>query len=421
MASRLALLVAVIALVPGWQAAAAPKVRPGVEVLLEKPPEDLVGKRLGLITNPTGVDSRLRASADLLAESDQFDLVALFGPEHGIRGEIYAGGQVGSATDPKTGLPVYSLYGATRRPLPEMLQGLEALVYDIQDVGSRGYTYISTMVNAMEECAKAGIPFVVLDRPDPLGGNRVEGKVLDPAFRSFVGTAEIPYVYGLTPGELARWYNGTHAVGCDLRVIPLKGWRRDMLWEDTGLPWVPTSPHVPDPDTCYYMVITGILGELHKVNEGVGVPMPFEAVAAPWIRRDEFARTLNAAGLEGMILRPATYIPRYHIYMNETCHGVQIHLTDRRKANLFRAWLTLMRTLLDQYPEQEFLNETTNAARVQMFHKVCGTDELRKQLLAGSSVEQIEAAFREELERWIGEASEFILYPEGNETFRSGK
>ena len=321
------------------------RIRLGIEQFCEQgAPESLKGAKIGLITNHTGVDSRFQSTIDLLIDHPDVELVRLFGPEHGIRGEHYGGG-IENATDEKTGLLVYSLYGRYRTPEEEFLEGLDALFYDIQDVGSRGYTYISTMVNAMKVCAKMGIRFVVLDRPNPLGGNRVEGNILESEFKSFVGVAEIPYVYGLTPGELARWVNAEWDIGADLTVILLDGWQRDMTWEQTGLSWVPSSPHVPHGLTCYHLVITGILGELHAVNEGVGTPMPFEVIGAPWIDRDALARELNALGLPGVLFRATTFIPRYHIYAEEVCHGVQMHLLRPQEVDTFEAALAIMAAL----------------------------------------------------------------------------
>jgi uncharacterized protein YbbC (DUF1343 family) len=229
-------------------------------------------------------------------------LVALFGPEHGIYGDVPAGDKIESRTDARTGLPVHSLYGATRKPTPAMLRGLDVLVYDLQDTGCRSYTFISTMGLAMEACAEAGIEFIVLDRPNPLGGVRVEGPRLeDPKLRSFVSQWDVPYVYGMTCGEVARWINerGGLKQPCKLTVVPLRGWRRTMVWRDTGLPWVPASPHIPQGESPLFQVATGMLGEIGGVSIGIGYTLPFQTIAAPKVDPAALAANLNARGLAG--------------------------------------------------------------------------------------------------------------------------
>ncbi|HTP12588.1 MAG TPA: DUF1343 domain-containing protein, partial [Bacteroidota bacterium] len=225
------------------------RVKPGIDVLRDHHFDILKGKRVGLVTNPTGVTSDLEPTVDVLAGAPGVQLVALYGPEHGVRGDNDAGKTVESSIDRKTGLPVYSLYGRTRKPTRDMLQGIDILVYDIQDIGLRFYTYISTMGLVMEAAAENGIPVVVLDRPDPLTGNRVEGPMLEPKYKSFVGAYAIPYVYGMTAGELAQMINGegwlAGGVQCKLTVVPMEGWKRSMWWDETGLQWVPTSPNIP--------------------------------------------------------------------------------------------------------------------------------------------------------------------------------
>ncbi|MDE5980336.1 MAG: DUF1343 domain-containing protein, partial [Muribaculaceae bacterium] len=277
MTVRYTLFIFIIALVAGIgrsQETADYRVRPGVEVLHDSGFEALKGKRVGLITNPTGVDNNLKATIDILNEAPDVKLVALFAPEHGVRGDITAGATVGNTTDPATGVKVYSLYGATKKPTPEMLAGIDALVYDIQDNGCRSYTFISTMAMAMEQCARLGKEFVVLDRPNPLGGNKIEGLCTDPDDISFVGYLPIPYIYGLTPGELAGMIVGEKMLKTDkplkLTVVPMDGWERDMLFEDTAMPWVLPSPHLPTPQTAIFYPATGIAGELDYLSIGVG-------------------------------------------------------------------------------------------------------------------------------------------------------
>src|SRR6266568_5101935 len=255
---RFALLAGVLTLVPEAKA----QVQLGSDVLASNGFQELQGKRVGLITNPSGVNRNGESTIDLLRRAPGAKLVALFGPEHGVYGDVKAGELIADRTDQRTGLPVHSLYGATRRPTPAMLRGLDALVYDLQDTGVRSYTFISTMGLAMEACGEAGIEFVVLDRPNPLGGERVEGPLVEGKFRSFVSRWDVPYVYGLTCGELAQMIVGEHWItnGCKLTVVPMKDWNRAMVWLDTGLPWVPTSPHVPHGESPLFQVATGMLG-----------------------------------------------------------------------------------------------------------------------------------------------------------------
>ena len=261
------------------------RVKTGIEVLQDEHFRRLEGKRVGLITNPTGVDHRLRSTIDILHEAPNVRLVALYGPEHGVRGNVHAGDTVGGTVDPATGLPIHSLYGNTRKPTPDMLRGIDILVYDIQDIGCRSFTYISTMGLAMEAAAEAGIEFMVLDRPNPLGGERIEGCIVEDGYQSFVSPYPIPYVYGLTCGELARLLNEERMIGqrCRLQVVKMKGWRRRMSYAETGLPWVLPSPHIPHPETAHYYPATGILGELGTISIGVGYTLPFQLFAAPWI------------------------------------------------------------------------------------------------------------------------------------------
>ncbi|HRU63568.1 MAG TPA: DUF1343 domain-containing protein, partial [Paludibacteraceae bacterium] len=270
----------------------AKRVMTGIEVLKEQNFKLLEGKRVGLITNPTGVDVNLKSTIDLLNEAPNVKLVALYGPEHGVRGNVYAGGTISNEIDEKTGLPVYSLYGKTRKPTPEMLKGIDMLVYDIQDVGCRSYTYISTLGLAMEAAAENNIEFVVLDRPNPLGGEKIEGNITEDAFISFVSQFKIPYIYGQTCGELAFMLNEENMLKkkCKLTIVKMKNWNREMKWEDTGLEWVIASPHIPHKHSSYFYPVTGILGELNYLSIGVGYTLPFEIVAAPWIKADELAK-----------------------------------------------------------------------------------------------------------------------------------
>lgn len=395
-------IVMTFALASAWTGgeARAASVLTGIDVLIQDDFRALTGKRVGLITNPTGVTRDLRSTVDVLSAAENVDLVKLFGPEHGLRGDLAGGREVKTYQDQATGLPVYSLYGEHRKPSAEMLDGLDVLVYDIQDIGCRSYTFVNTMAYAMEAAAEHGIEFYVLDRPNPLTGSRIEGNILDPKFRSFIGLFEIPYVYGLTCGELARMINGegwlAGGVKCKLTVIPMKGWRRDMWFDETGLPWVPTSPHIPRADVAMYYVATGIMGELGVINEGVGYTLPFELAGAPWIDPQGFAAALNAKRLPGVRFRPLTYRPYYGRYKDQTCGGVQVHVTDRQAVNLVAIQFHVMEVHQKMYPNKKLFG----GDRDGMFDKACGTDAVRKMFLEGKSADSV-------LEAWQTDAASF--------------
>lgn len=357
------------------------KVKTGIDVLKERNFDVLKGKRVGLITNPTGVDQRLKSTIDILFENPGVKLTALYGPEHGVRGDYSAGEHVDFYTDPVTNLPVYSLYGKTRKPTPEMLKDIDVLVYDIQDNGCRSYTYISTMGVAMEAAAENNKEFVVLDRPNPLTGLKVEGSLVEDGFISFVSQFKIPYVYGLTCGELARLINNEgmlkDGIKCRLTVVHMKGWKRSMSFSETGLVWVPASPHVPHKDTPEYYVSTGVMGELSTVSEGVGYTIPFETFAAEWIDGRKLADRMNSLGLQGVIFRPISFKPFYGVNEKKELHGVQIHLLDMKKVNLLSLQFLFMQVNNELYPDKNPF-EMAKKDRIDFFDKVAGTDKVRK-------------------------------------------
>lgn len=357
------------------------KVKTGIEVLASQHFAPLKGKRVGLITNPTGVDSNLRPTIDILFEAPEVDLVALYAPEHGVRGNIYAGDKVSNSRDTKTGLPIYSLYGKSRKPTAEMLRGIDVLVYDIQDIGCRSFTYISTMGLAMQAAAEQGIEFMVLDRPNPLGGNRVEGCPVETGYTSFVSQYPIPYIYGLTCGELARLLNGEGMTGtkpCKLTVVAMKGWTRDMDFADTGLPWVAPSPHIPQAISAYYYPMSGIAGELGTLSIGVGYTLPFELFGASWVDADTLADRLNALKLEGVIFRPIHYTPFYGTQKGSRLQGVQVHLVDRKTARLTEIQFYVMQEMAALYPSHKPF-ATAEESRLKMVDKVCGSNKIRQQ------------------------------------------
>ena len=314
----------------------------------------LKGKKLGLITNPTGMNARLRSTAEILKAD--YDLCAVYGPEHGIRGDQQAGAHVQTTEfDAELGVRCYSLYGTTRRPTPEMLEGIDMMVYDIQDVGARFYTYIYTLAYAMEECAKAGIPVTVLDRVNPLGGSIVEGILLNPVLHSFVGEYPIPTRYGLTVGEYARYINDTQHIGCELNVVPCLGWERSMLYDETDLPWIMPSPNIPTLESALVYIGT-CLFEGTDLSEGRGTTHPFELIGAPQLNATSLANELNALQLPGVLWRAAHFTPTFSKHQGELCHGIQLHITDKSAFRPFEAGLCLLDAIRRQYPDIKMNN-----------------------------------------------------------------
>ncbi len=389
------------------------KVKTGIEVLKEQDFDLLKGKRVGLITNPTGVDSRLNSTIDLLHRAKNVKLVALYGPEHGVRGDFDAGEQVASTTDSQTGVPVFSLYGKSHKPTAAMLQGVDVLVYDIQDIGSRSYTFISTMGLAMEAAAENNIEFVVLDRPNPLGGEKIEGMVTEPGFTSFVSQFPIPYVHGFTVGELALFLNKEKllkdGINCRLTVVKMEGWNRKMEFEQTGLPWVASSPHIPNAITSVFYPITGILGELYVFNIGVGYTMPFQLFAAEWIDASELAFAMNQLKLEGMIFRPIHYKPYYSTSEGQLVHGVQVHLTNYNKANLSMVQFYVLQECHKLYPDKNVF-ELCEPSRHSMFDKVCGSDKIRKVFSKSFNADDIRTLWMKDVEPFRQKAKQYYLY-----------
>ncbi len=389
------------------------QIKTGIDVLVESNFAQIQGKNVGLITNPTGVSSSLISTVDLLANANGVKLIALFGPEHGVRGDVTAGGKVESTNDSATGLPMYSLYGKTHKPTAEMLKGIDLLVYDIQDIGARSYTFINTMAYAMEGAAENNIEFMVLDRPNPLSGGRVEGNILDTNFRSFVGQYPIPYVYGMTCGELATLLNEEGWLGggkkCKLSVVKMDGWKRWMHWDNTGLQWVPTSPHIPNSQTALLYSAVGMIGELETVNIGVGYTMPFQLIGAEWINGRQLADALNAKKLPGLFFRPLSFRPYYGSQQGKQLQGIQIHLLDKNKVNLTNLNLQIIETLIKLYPDKNpFL--LADSLRNAMFDKVMGTDDVRKKLNAGVSAETIIASWKKDIDKFLTMRKKYLLY-----------
>ena len=389
----------------------ARQVKTGIEVLRDQNFKILEGKRVGLITNPTGVDRALKSTIDILFEAKNVKLVALFGPEHGVRGDAHAGDKVDNITDTKTGLPVYSLYGKTRKANPDMLKGIDVLVYDIQDIGCRSFTFISTMGLAMEVAAENNIEFIVLDRPNPLGGEKIEGNLAEEPFISFVSQFKIPYIYGQTCGELASMLNEEKMLKkkCKLTVVKLKGWHRNMTWEQTGLEWVIASPHIPNKNSSYFYPVTGILGELGYVSIGVGYTLPFQMIGAPWINAEKYATALNQLHLAGLEFRPIYFKPFYSNFKDENCQGVQIHIMNYKKANLSEVQFYLMQELYKLYPDRAVFDHA-NKDRFNMFDKVSGSDQIRLRFAKNNSVADISEYWNKDVNSYRKISKKYYLY-----------
>ena len=388
----------------------AATVQTGIEVLRADGFKLLEGKRVGLTTNPTGVDSNLKSTIDILWEAENVNLVALYGPEHGVRGNVHAGDIVDNEVDKKTGLKMYSLYGKTKKPNKEMMDEIDVMVYDIQDNGCRSYTYISTMGMLMEACIEHGKELIVLDRPNPLGGEKIEGCLVEDGYISFVSQFKIPYLYGQTPGELALYLNATdYENKCKLTVVEMKGWERDMTWDETGLEWIVASPHVPHGQSAVFYPVTGIFGEFGYISIGVGYTLPFEVMGAPWISADTLAEAMNALELPGLEFRPIYYKPYYSTFQGELCQGVQIHILDYEKARLSEVQFLVVQELMRLWPEKDWF-QLCNQKRFGMFDKVCGTNKIREMFGKRYQWEDIRDYWYKDVEAYREASSKYYLY-----------
>ena len=378
------------------------RVQPGITVLLRDRLDLIRGKRIGLITNATGVDRRLVSDVSLLADAPGVHLVALFGPEHGIHGAHQAGRQVGSERDPATGVPVYSLYGEQRAPTAAMLAGVDALVFDIQPVGTRFYTYLYTMADAMRAAAKANIPFIVLDRPDPIGAVRVEGPVLEPNYASFVGQYPIALRYGMTVGELARMFNDAFGIKARLTVVRMRGYRRSMYYDETGLPFVMPSPNMPTIDTA--LVYPGMaLVEGTNVSEGRGTTRPFQLIGAPWIDAHVLVRAMRALHLPGVLFRAAYFTPTFSKYREQSCAGIEIYVVNRNTFDPVVTGLTLIKTIHDLYPH-EF------KFKVGHFDHLIGNSWVREGIEHGMAIDAMRRRWQVRLDAFRRERRKYLLY-----------
>ncbi|CAN5732647.1 DUF1343 domain-containing protein [soil metagenome] len=396
----LVLLLISPAFVPAAVSQSAASVRMGVDLISEKMPPALLGRRVGLITNHTGRDREGRSTIDILFERGDLELVALFAPEHGIRGEL--SGRIDHELDSRTGLPVHSLYGDTRRPTPEMLADVEALVFDIQDVGVRQYTYLSTMGLAMQAAAEKGIPFVVLDRPNPIGGLIVEGNLLDPDFSSFVGLYPIASRHGMTAGELALMYSDAFGIGSDLTVVRVEGWRRDLWFDGTDLPWRGPSPNLPEllptihyPGTVFF--------EGTNLSEGRATDRPFEQTGAPWMGARELTDSMNALGLPGVAFQAVEFAvePGRRRFAGQTMPGVRFSLMDRETYRPVMTTLLLIDMVRRLHPD-EFRwgsSQSADGGTSHYMDLLSGTDRVRAAIDSGT--------LRGLLDEWETDAATF--------------
>lgn len=385
--------------------AAEAKVKPGIDVLLTERLALVQSKRIGLVTNHSGVDSQLRRSIDVLRAAKGVQLVALFSPEHGIAGQAQAGEKVASAIDAKSGLQVHSLYGENREPTAEMLTGIDVIIFDLQDAGARYYTYPSTLMAVLRAAAREKIRVIVLDRPNPLGGVTVEGPVLDPAYRSFVGTFAMPVRHGMTIGELARMFAAEEALDVDLIVVPMRGWRRSMGFRNTGLAWVPPSPNLPAPESAMLYPGTALL-EGTNISEGRGTSNPFEQIGAPFIDGALLSDQLNRLALPGVWFRPASFTPTASKFSGQNCHGVMVHVTDTLAFQPVLTGVALVHMLQKLYPDDfHFIDGSP-----PFFDKLAGTATLRTAIVAGHSAQEIAAGWREDVARFRKMRRPYLLY-----------
>ena len=379
-------------------------IRPGIEVLLEDSLHLVAGRRVGLITNQTGVDASGRSSIDRIHEHPDVELVALFAPEHGIRGTADPGARVEDDVDLKTGLPIYSLYGAVRKPTPRMLEGIDILLMDYQDIGARYWTYMSTTTLAMEAAAEQGIPVVVLDRPNPIGG-AVQGNVLDPTFATFVGRYPVAMRHGMTPAELASYYRGEFGIDVELHTVPAEGWLRDMPFAETGLPWIPPSPNMPNVESATHYPGT-CLFEGTALSVARGTEAPFQQIGAPWLDGESLAEALNGYGLTGVRFEPVRFVPSAPSdgkFDGVEVEGVRLVATSPEYDPTHAAVALLVETHRMSGSRWGWLQAH--------FDRLAGTDRLRQAIDAGASVEEIVSGWEEDLENFKRVRERYLIYP----------
>jgi len=384
----------------------------GIDRLLAADRRLLEGRRVGIVCNPASINASFRHSADLIFEDPSIRLAAIFGPQHGFRADLQDNMiETPHMSDGRRRVPVYSLYSEVREPSCEMLNSIDVFVIDLQDVGTRVYTFIYTMANTMKAAARAGIPVVVCDRPNPVNGNEVEGHLLDDAYASFVGQYPIPLRHGLTIGELARLFNSAFGINAELHVIPMEGWRRGMFYDETALPWVMPSPNIPTLDSA--VVYPGaVLFEGTKLSEGRGTTRPFELIGAPWIDGDRYAAAMNARGLPGVHFRPVFFEPTFQKHAKHTCGGCQPHVTDR---NAFKPVRTAVE-MLEEFRAQDPSRFSWREPPYEYEHEkmpidiLYGSPQLRTLIDAGGSARALMESARQDEDRFLATRKPFLLY-----------
>ncbi len=383
-------------------ASVSPDVLLGIDSLEAQEFAPIKGKQIGLITNQTGRDSHGRSTADVLSRAPGVKLIALFAPEHGIRGQKEAGQAVGDAIDPKTHLPVYSLYGGAQKPTPEMLNSIDVLVFDMQDVGARFYTYLTTMAMAMEAAAQRHIGFLVLDRPNPLGGAIVEGQVLDPRIHHFTAFFTVPVRHGLTAGEMAKFYNATARIHANLSVVPVLHWKRSQIWDDTGLKFIPPSPNIRSPIEAILYAGIGMF-EATNVGVGRGTDSPFERIGAPWIRGAELSRRLNLLGIPGVKFYQTIFEPEGDLYAGQLCSGVRMEVTNPSEVRPIDIFVQIA-CLLRELSPKDFQLRWDEVARVT------GSHDFETQYKANKTAADILEVFHKSSDQFLKDRAPYLLY-----------
>jgi uncharacterized protein YbbC (DUF1343 family) len=380
-------------------------MRLGLDLFLESQFKQFKGLRIGLVTNMTGVNERLVPSIDLFHEHPEINLTALYGPEHGIRGDAKEGEVVESSIDPYTGVPVFSLYGSSKKPSKEMLDPVDVIVFDLQDIGARYYTFIYTMAYVMEACAEYGKQFVVLDRPNPISGTAMEGNLVEAGIRSFVGLYPIPNRHGMTVGEIALFYKHEIGINCELTVVSMGGWERHMYFDQTGLFWVPPSPNTTGLDMSILYPGTCLV-EGTNLSEGRGTTRPFEYIGAPYVDGYRLAKVLNEQKIPGVLARPVSFKPFYQKHKDQVCEGVQLHVVDRYAIHSLKTGLTLLETIAEMYPNQfEFFQH----GEKYFFDLLAGTNDLRDKILQKKTAEFL-LECEEQLVRFGEQKKPYLLY-----------
>ena len=377
----------------------------GLDIFLESQFKKFIGMRVGLVTNMTGVNEKLIPSIDLFQQHPGINLVALYGPEHGIRGDAKEGEQVESGIDPYTGVPVYSLYGASKKPSKEMLEGVDVVVFDLQDIGSRYYTFIYTMAYVMQACADFGKHFVVLDRPNPISGISMEGNLVEEDVRSFVGLYPIPNRHGMTVGEIAQFYKHELGINCELTVVSMRGWKREMYFDQTGLFWVPPSPNSTGTDMSILYPGTCLI-EGTNLSEGRGTTKPFENIGAPFIEGYRLAKRVNEKNISGVLARPISFVPTYQKHKDQICEGVQLHVVDRNAIHSLKAGLTLIETIAEMYPNQFEFGQHNGK---YFFDLLAGTKSLKDMVLQQKTDDFLQDC-EAQLERFEKQREPYLLY-----------